>query len=500
MVGPVTHIGTLYRFKLRMFLGPIRHQPVAMVGFALLALFVLPGAFLWGYFLPEMLSVTGGNLLELASLALAVLAAFFVLSAPGGGLLLQQAEVDFVSLAPLTVREFVLADLLFQLTFFGAGLPVVLLGALGLSLRLGAPPWSLLAPLATFAVFAAVWISLVQTLGIARAVGKRWAFPATGAIAAGLLGPAALRFAFRLPVAYADLPLPTTAAVEVALFPFGYGTWIGLPILALYAVVVVAGYMWATNRPSLPNLRGTFAFSFGLERRRRQQEALLRAFGRLRPAAGARLYRTRVESTMAVLHFVRMTRDGTLILSAVIATVFVVPFLGLGGAFPVGGVYLAFLLPVIAVGQWMVTDRSNLWIVLVSGQPPQTFFVGWWASLGGFVACVAGPLSLVVDLAVGRLDGVAFLASISAALGSTTGAVVCAARFPYAPNELSFRPFVHLLLAGLGGGLGAAPAFAIDFLLGRSPLAAALAGIAAFVVVAYIGVAIVARTTLRPAV
>ncbi len=454
-------VGTMYRFKLAMFLGPIRRQPAVAVAVGLLAVIFLPAAFGFGFLLPDLPFAQGG-FANLASLTLSLFAAFLLISAPGGGVLLQPAEVDFVAVGPVTVRQFARADLLFQATLFGAGLPFVLLFALGYTLRVGAPSWSFLVPFFAVGALLFILIALVQALGIARLLGKPWALPVAALGTVALLAPAALGFAFRVPVQYSSLPFPTTAAVQVALLPFGGGSALGLPLLVAYGGVAFLAHMWATRHPYLPNVRATFALALGPEGKRRQQEVLLRAFGRVRRIGGSRMYRPTVFATMARLHFARMTRDGSLVLSAVIAVVFTVPFLGFGATSGgLGAAYVALILPMVSVAQWMVSDRGNLWILLVSGRDPETFFVGWWAALGGFVAAVAAAIALIAGLAAGRPDGTAVAVAVAAGIGGAAGAVIAAARFPYAPNEFSVRPLLHLVLAGLGAAAGAVPVYAI---------------------------------------
>jgi len=491
-------VGTMYRFKLAMFLGPIRRQPAVAVVVGLLAVFFLPGAFGFGFLLPDLPFAAGG-IAELAALTLSVFAAFFLISAPGGGVLLQPAEVDFVAVGPVTVRQFARADLLFQATLFGAGLPLVALFALGYAVRIGAAPWAFLVPFVAVAALLLILVAFVQALGIARLLGKRWALPVTVLGTAALLAPAAISFALRVPVRYSSLPFPTTAAVQVALLPFGGGGWLGIALLAGYGVVALLAHAWATRRPSLPNVRATFGLAFGPEGKRRQQEALLRAFGRVRRAGGARMYRPTVFATMARLHLARMTRDGSLVLSLALAAVFTVPFLGFGSGFGgLGAAYIALILPMVSVAQWMVSDRGNLWILLVSGSDPKAFFVGWWATLGSFVAVVAATIAAVAGVSAGRIDGVEIAASTAAGLGGAAGAVIAAARFPYAPNEFSLRPLLHLVLAGLGAAAGAVPVYAIGGAMAALPNLLPIALAADVAVATYLLSVAVARATRHP--
>jgi len=491
-------VGTMYRFKLAMFLGPIRRQPGVAIALGVLAIIVLPSAFGFGFLLPDLPIATGG-FTELAALTLSVFAAFFLISAPGGGILLQPAEVDFVAPGPVTVRQFARADLLFQATLFGFGLPLVALFALGYTVRVGASPLAFLVPLLSLAALLFIMIAFVQALRVARLVGRRWALPVKALGAAVLLAPAALAFLLRIPVPYASVPFPTTAAVYTALLPFGGGGWPGPALLAAYGAAAVGAHAWATRRPAIPNLKATFGLDFGPEGKRRQQEALFRAFGRFRRTGGSRLYRPTVVATMASLHFARMARDGSLVLSLALAAVFTVPFLGFGPAFSgLGAAYIALILAIVSVAQWMASDRTNLWIVLVSGSDPGAFFVGWWAALGGFIAAVAAGAAVLGGLLSASVDAVAIAAAAASGFGGAAGAVIAAARFPYAPNEFSLRPFLHFLIAGAGAGVGALAAVAVGTAASSFPALRVFALAAVVAVVTVLSRATVFRGAHHP--
>ncbi len=464
---------TLYRFKVAMFTSALRRQPAGAAAFLVLAILILPGAFAMGYFLPES-PFASADLVETFALPLSIVAALGLLAAPGGGMLLQPAEVDFVAVAPVSVRRFALADALFQCTVFGASLPVIGIGVLGYTLRAGVPLWAALVPVGMYALSLFLFTLFVQALGIARLFQRPWVLPVTAGLFVALIAPAIARSALRLPAAYSNLPYPTTAAVQVALLPFGSGGWTGVPIFAAFALLAVAANRWATREPSLPNLRGTFAFSFTPEAKRTQQEALLRAFGHLRRAEGARLHRPSLVRTMAVLHFVRMTRDGTLFLSAILALAIGLPSAFSAAPFSFGGFYVSMFLAVAAVAQWMATDRTNNWIVRVSGVPPEAFYVGWWASLAALATGIGIAIALVAGVVLGSIDGVGIAATVAGSLGAVAGSVVAAARWPYVPNEFSMRPILHMTVTGVLGGVFVVPIIAAAFALTGSPGAAAV--------------------------
>ena len=489
----------LYRLKLRMFfLGPLRRQPAMAVLFVLLALLFLPGAFGFGYFFGES-PFARLPLLSMGALVVSLFAGAAFLMAPGGGFLLQPAEVDFVATAPVTVRRFALADALFQTTFYGASLLFVGVAALGYGLRTGAPVWAFLVPVVSFGLLIFSIVLLIQSLGIARLLGKRWAWPATGLAFTVFVLPALAEFGFRVRGAYTLVPYPTTAAVQVALLPFGMGQWIGVPVLAAYVLLALGVHTLATNRASLPNLRGTFAFTLTPEAKRTQQEALLRAFGRMRRIGGARLYRTRLVGTMSALHTVRMVRDGTLFLSLLMAVALGLPSLMTGGlAF--GGMYVVLFIPIAATAQWMVSDRPNLWILSVSRAPAQAFFLGWWASLAALTAIVGASITVLASVVAGTLDGVAVVATIAGALGGAAGSMVGAARLPYAPNEFTVLPLLHMILTGGLAAVGFVPVLVLGIVLGSQPFVLGVAAVALAAAVAWFSWVLVDATTRKPVV
>lgn len=491
-------VWTLYRQKLRIFLAPMRRHPAAAVALVLLALLLVGGMFAFGYFLPDA-PFSQGNLVEALALPLSLLAAVGLLTSPGGGMMLQPAEVDFVAVAPVTVRRFALADAMFQATLFGIILPAVTLLALGYAARTGTPLWMAAVPPAVLIAALFAYTLFIQALGIARLLRRRWAVPLALVLFAILLAPLVAQIAFGLDVAYASLPYPTTAVAQAALLPFGRGSWTGIPVLLAFVAVAIAANAWATNRPYLPNLRGTFGLAFTGEGKRMQQEAFLRAFGRLRREDGARLYRSTIPKTMAALHVARMTRDGTIFLAAVFGFVLGLPSFLANGSLAYGGLYVAFFLPVAAAGQWMVSDRANLWIVRTTGTPAEAYFSGWWVGLASIVAAIGVAIGLVASLASGRLDSVGIAASVAGALGASAGSVVCAAKFPYAPNEFSARPFVHMVLTAIFGGVTVLPILAVDFALGSSRVASGLIFLGILAASAWLLRGFVRATTKHPA-
>ncbi len=489
---------TLYRFKLRIFLAPMRRHPLVAVALVLIAIVALGGMFAFGYFLPEA-GVLQQNLVEALAFPLSLLAAIGLLTSPGGGMMLQPAEVDFVAVAPVSVRRFALADAMFQATLFGVGLPAVAVLALAYAVRTGAPLWSALVPPGVMVAALLAYTLFIQALGIARLLRKRWALPLALTLFAILLAPAIFRVALGVPIAYASLPYPTTAVAQAALLPFGRGAWIGVPVLAAFCAVAVAANAWATNRPFIPNLRGTFGLAFTGEGKRMQQEAFLRLFGRLRRDAGARLYRPTIPKTMAALHVVRMTRDGTLFLAAIFGFVLGLPSLLAGGSLAYGGLYAALFLPVAATGQWMISDRPNLWIVRTTGTPPEAYFAGWWVSLAAIVGSVGGGIGLVASVASRSVDVVGIAASVAGAFGACAGSMFCAARLPYAPNEFSIRPLAHMMLTAVFGGITALPILALGFAFASNVVLAGIAAVPILAASAWLMHAFVRATTRNPA-
>jgi len=456
---------TLYRFKVRAFLGPVIRQPATLVAFVLLALLLLPGAAAMGYFLPDLPWAAAG-IEEVGALGLSMLLAFNLPTALAGGLVLHPAEVDFAATAPVTVRRLALADLLFQGTIQGSGLVAAVFGAIGYTVRTGAPPWAFLVPVGAFVVLGVTFVLTVQALGIARLLRKRWAGAAIGALFALLLLPAILRFALSLPTGYADLPYPTSAAVRVALLPFGGGDWTGVPILLAWLGLAAAANLRATARATLPNLRPAAALAVMFEpaaQKRMQQEAMTKFFGRFRRAGGARLHDPSLTRTMMRLHLARMARDGTAFMMVVLCVLFGTLYLGVPEAGASNAAFIVYVLPVAVTGQWMVSDRANLWLVAVSGQPPETFFRGWWLGLGAITGTLGFAIALLPTLVRGPIDLVSPFLIAGGALGAVALVIVAAAKWPYNPSAFSIRPFAHLILGGLGAGLGSLPVLAAVF-------------------------------------
>jgi len=135
-----------------------------------------------------------------------------------------------------------------------------------------------------------------------------------------------------------------------------------------------------------------------------------------------------------------------------------------------GGLYILMILPVAAAGQWMVTDRPNLWILAVSGARPATFFVGWWIGLAAITGATGAAITLSAGIASGRFDAIGLAATVAGALGGCAGSVAAAAKFPYAPNEITVVPFLHFLLTGGMAAAALLPVFLIGWALGPIPV------------------------------
>ena len=161
---------TLFTYKLRFFFGPAlrgRFGPLAYVG---LILIFLPSGFAFGITLGT--TVRGADTttaIGVLASPLAGLLSFGLLYALGAGVTAHASEFDFFLTADVRPREYLAADLLFQLvSLLGAGGLAAGVAALGMVLTMGRPAVAALPLFSLLIVYAFFVLMTSQVLVILR--------------------------------------------------------------------------------------------------------------------------------------------------------------------------------------------------------------------------------------------------------------------------------------------------------------------------------------------
>lgn len=461
------------RLKLRQYYGATRRDRkkwAALVAFPLAGtLFGFPMGVslarpdLPGYFLQA----------EPIHAILSTILAFAFLQGLGGGIFAHPSEIEFVLATPIRPRQFLVADFFFQVLMFQFFL---LPFAAGVSLGIGIGTGNLLVGLAVLGVAEAFLLLpglIAQSIGVMALTGHRWT--ARGVALAGAIGllVPALHFVTPLPIRYSDLPTPAVFATSVV-FGLVRGSGVDPPaLLGLLGTLAVATLVWfsLSGREFFSGLRPIMLMSFG-------QPMDFSQFARLAAERKGRRVRLRVDvfrdplwRTLTKLQVVRWARSGPLI--GGIATVVMFGFMGVavGAGMPGGNPILLFsaAVPVLAPSMLALPtvsmERDRLWVYAVVPDGIPKFFGALFLSLVAVgVPLAAGPPAIVMAL-THSFSPLTVVAFAGASAGGSWAAAWILSRFEVPLGGFSLRQFLFFGSCGLGAGLFAMPAVAVEPLL-----------------------------------
>ncbi len=397
-----------------------------------------------------------------AGLSLAFLLGLF------GGVTAHVSEFDFFMTAPVRPREYLAADLLFQLaSMAGTGGLAAVVAAVALVTTVGRSlilvP-ALLALLLAYVVFALMIMQVLVVLGI-----KHPGWGLRGAIlglilisllpSLSLVGPA-------IPFGFNSLPFPSTvfASLAFALLrgaaPGSIDLGLGLGYVALGGLAWFAlsdTYIFHGLKPLLSVGFGQMSATYNLEKERR----MIRGLGGLTKGLKLRPDRGGETLFMSSLHVIRSLRDGSLLFVGLYLVIASTPAALGGGGLPGTTIVTGLLAIPIAIlaMNWAFYERENLWIILTSARSPRAYFRGLMVSLAAAGLVVAGAAIAVLAVATSgslTVDQVAnpLAGSVTAALAATAMVI----RFKLSPG--GFSPAIPALLIvvsfmGFLGGLAA---------------------------------------------
>src|SRR5437867_8195554 len=221
----------LFTYKMRFFFGPALRGRFGPLAYLALILIFLPQGYAFGYAIGLSLRTLHAEAAILVlSAPLATIFSVGLLYSLGAGVTAHVSEFDFFLTADVRPREYLAADLLFQLvSLLGAGGLSASVAAVGMAVTMGRPAVAALPLFALLIVYAFFVLTTSQVLVILRVrFPKGRVRLVTGALLILSLIPSAALADPAFPIRFADLPLPSTAFAELGLAVLRDTSW---PIL-----------------------------------------------------------------------------------------------------------------------------------------------------------------------------------------------------------------------------------------------------------------------------
>src|SRR3989442_3374612 len=265
---PLSRTLALFIYKLRFFFGPAlrgRFGPLAYVG---LILIFLPSGFAFGITLGT--TIRGADTttaVDVLASPLAGLLSFGLLYALGAGVTAHASEFDFFLTADVRPREYLAADLRFQLVSrVEAGGLAAGAAALGMVLTMGRPAVAALPLFSLLIVYAFFVLMTSQVLVILRVRFPRIPVRLVSAalLVVSIFPPAYLADP-AFPARFADLPLPSTAfaALGLAVLRGAPAPIFDVLLALVYAGGIALGWYALSDTYIVHGLRPTMSAGFG---------------------------------------------------------------------------------------------------------------------------------------------------------------------------------------------------------------------------------------------
>jgi hypothetical protein len=471
-------------YKIRFFFGPaFRGRAGPLVFLALILVFV-PAGWATGSGLGTVIQGTSPErTTAMLATPLAAILSFALLYALGTGVTAHPSEFEFLMTGPIRPREYLLADLAFQLAMvFATGGLAIAVAAVSLVAAVGRPLYATVPLVATLSAYVLMVLLVSQVLVVARVrYPKRPVRTLILVLLAASLVPTVGLVRPDAPAWVQGLPVPSTAFASVA-HAILSGTPIPTTMLGmalLYLGAVLAAWAFASDVYIFHGVRPTLSAGFGqvdLAARMDTQRRLIGGLGKVTTRLRLRTDRGGMVGLMTRLHLVRIWRDGSILFVVLFSAVGVVPALaapaeGFSGATLGVTQILAFLTAVLAIN-WSYYERENLWIVLTAGGRPTAYFRGLLLSLAviGLGVTFLYLAALGVALQV-RMTLLEVALPIGAPIACAVAAASLLTRVRMRPSAFSPAIFGVLIVVALFGFLG-------GFAVQASVLAGILLGIA----------------------
>lgn len=408
----MSNVPTILAFKVKMFFSPSyrgKYGPFPLI--ALMLIFV-PSGLGTGYALGTYMETLGPDqMVATFGGVLAAMMAFGFVFSLGVGITAQPSELDFLMTSPIKSREYLISDLLFQLTSLTLAGGVAMYGALiGFIAGMGVPPIRALPLLAVVAAYGLMIFLIIQSITIARIrhpKGKvRQAVVLLLVLSLVVMLPA---LGFDLGIEFDDLPIPQ-AAFSVLSRDALFGLSPDLTSLAV-AVVFFAfvGVLWMklSSLYFFYGIKPTLSSGFGqvdMGAKMAQQRRLIGVFGGLTDKVALKTYVGSDLGLMTRLNIVRIWRDGSIVFLIMITALFLASGIWGSSGGQGSGLTTSVLqgttwpIAILALN-WCYYERANLWIPVVGGRSLISYFQGLMLSfiMVGYVmsAFMVGILAAV---------------------------------------------------------------------------------------------------------
>src|SRR6267143_1488229 len=457
----------LFTYKMRFFFGPALRGRFGPFAYMVLILIFLPSGYLFGLGMGTAIRTSDPDTaIRVLSSPLSTILAIGFLYSLGAGVTAHASEFDFFLTADVRPREYLLADLVFQLGSLSlAAGPAAGIAAVAIVLAVGRPILTALPLLAVLAAYAAFVLLTSQILVILRIRFRKVPVRLLTVILLGLsILPALGIVQPGFPIRFDQLPLPSTAfaALGLAVLRATPPSLVDLAVAGTYLGGIVLAWLPLSNTYIFHGIRPTLTAGFGqvdLGSRMEMQRRMTARLGGVTPRVRLRTDRGGETSLMTRFHLVRIWRDGSVVFIVFFALIAILPA-GFGGVNAGGGATLTvtqtltFLLGILAMN-WAFSERENLWILLTAAKPPGAYFRGLMLSFAIIgLGVTAAFLAIIGLVRPSRLPIETLALPVASPITAAFVATAILTRVKLKPSAFSFAALGIFFLVSVGGFVG----------------------------------------------
>ncbi len=467
----MSRVEPLFVYKLRFFFGPALRGRLGPLTYIALILLFLPSGFGIGVGLAGgLVNAPEAERVGILSAPLNLILALGLLYSAFSGVTAHASEFDFFMTADVRPREYLTADLLFQLfTLVGAGGLAVVVAGFGMVSFLGRPLATVLPLILSLLAFAVLVLMLIQIVVVLTVrYPRRHVRSAVLLLCLFFLVVAASPALAFLPVRLGDLPLPSRAFGTL-----GYEILMGTALDPVSLLVALATFLavvglWLTlsNTYIFHGIHPSLSAGFGqvdMAARMAQQRRMTAGLGKFTTGLTVRTDRGNDTSYMARFHLLRVVRDGSIIFVLMFGLIALLPVSFTGTATSAADqapvAYLAtqmltFLVAMLALN-WSYYERDNLWIVVTAARSAAPYFRGLLVSFIVLGLVIAGIFAaFVVATSSGFVAMNQLAVPIAASVASALVSTALLTRLKVQPSAFSLSMFAILFAAVIAGYVG----------------------------------------------
>jgi hypothetical protein len=465
---------SLFTYKMRFFFGPAIRGRFGPLAYLALILIFLPSGYFTGYGIGlSIRSADSAAAMAVLSAPLAAILSIGLLYSLGAGVTAHASEFDFFLTADVPPREYLLADLVFQLGSLHLAVgPAAVVAAVAMVLAVGRPIVAAVPLVALLALYAALVLLTSQVLVILRIrFPKVPVRTLTGLVFILSILPAIGIALPGLPIRFDQLPIPSTAfaALGLAVLRATPPSLGDIAVAAAYLGGIALLWLPLSNAYIFHGIKPTMSAGFGqvdLGSRMEIQRRITARFGGVTTRVRLRTDRGSETGLMTRFHLVRIWRDGSILFVVFFALIAILPA-ALGGTAG-GGVRaitvtqtLTFLLGILAMN-WAFYERENLWILLSAAKSPGAYFRGLMLSFAAIgLGMTAAFLALIAFARPSALPIETLALPVASPIAAAFVATAVLTRVKLKPSALSFAALGIFFLVSVGGFLGGFAAQAV---------------------------------------